>query len=44
MPRVVRAEKSKTGLGFEIGPSCGDIPTTSQFLTDGQSSCKTNLF
>ena len=35
MPRVVWAEEPKTGLGFEIRPSSDDIPTTSQFLSDG---------
>ena len=37
-PRVVWAEEPKTGLGFEIGPSHDDVPTTSQCLTDGQTS------
>ena len=41
MPYVVWAEKSKTGLGFEIGPSYDDVPTTSQCVTDGQSNCIT---
>ena len=39
MPRVVWAEESKTGLGFEIGPSHGDVPTTSQCVAAWQSSC-----
>ena len=39
MPRVLWAAKPKTGLGFEIGPSYDDVPTMSQFLIDGQSSC-----
>ena len=30
MTRVIWAEESKTGLGFEIGPSYGDIPMGSQ--------------
>ena len=38
MPCVVWAEEYKTGLGFEVGPGHDDVPTTSQFLTDGQSS------
>ena len=37
VPRVVWAEESKNGLGFEIGPSFDDVPTTSQCVTDGQS-------
>ena len=39
MPCVVWAKESKTGLGFEIGPSHGDVPTTSQCATAWQSSC-----
>ena len=39
MHRVVWAEESKNGLGFEIGPSYDGVPMTSQFLTDGRSSC-----
>ena len=39
LPRVVWAEESTTGLGFEIGSSYDDIPTASQFLADGKSSC-----
>ena len=39
LPRVVWAKESKTGLRFEIGPSYDDIPTKSQLVTDGQSSC-----
>ena len=39
MPHVVWAEESKTGLGFEIRSSYDDAPTTSQCITDGQSSC-----
>ena len=30
MPRVVWAEESKTGLGFEIGPSYDDVSMVSQ--------------
>ena len=40
MLRVVSAEESKNGLGFEIGPSYDDVPMTSRLLSDGQSSCK----
>ena len=40
MPRVVWAEESKHGLRFEIRPSYDDAPTTSHFVTDGQSSCR----
>ena len=43
MPRVVWAEKPKTGLGFEIEPSYDDVPTTFLYLSDGQSRCS-NLF
>ena len=25
MPHVALAEESKTGLGFEIGPTCNDV-------------------
>ena len=39
LPRVVWAEESKNGLRFEIGPNYYDVPTTSQFLSDRQSSC-----
>ena len=41
MTRVIWAEESETGLGFEIGPSYGygDLPTRSQCVTEGQSSC-----
>ena len=42
MPRVVWAEESKTGLRFEIRPSYDAVPTRSQFVTDGQSSCMKN--
>ena len=42
LPHVVWTEDSKTGLGFEIGPSYGDVPTRSQCLTEGQSSCIAN--
>ena len=42
LPRVVWAEESKNGLRFEIGPSYDVIPTRSQCLTDGQSSCTSN--
>ena len=34
LPRVVWAEESKNGLGFEIGPSHDDAPTRSQCATD----------
>ena len=40
LPRVVWAEESKNGLGFEIGPNYDNVPTRSQFLTDRQSSCR----
>ena len=40
MARVVWAEESKTGLGFEIGPSYDDVSMVSQPLSDEQSSCK----
>ena len=39
LSRVVWAEKSKTGLGFEIGPNYDNVPTRSQLLADRQSSC-----
>ena len=39
MPCVVWAEESKTGLGFEIELSYGNVPTTSQCATAWQSSC-----
>ena len=39
MPSVVWAEESKTGLRFEIGPSYGAVPTSSQLVTHRQSSC-----
>ena len=39
MPRVVWAEESKTGRGFEIGPSYDNVSMTTQFLTNGQSRC-----
>ena len=39
LPRVVWAGESKTGLRFEIGPSYDDVPTRSQLVIDGQSSC-----
>ena len=39
MPRVVWAGESKNVLGFEIGPSYDDVPTTSQRVTDGKSNC-----
>merc|ERR1711966_389562 len=42
LPHVVWAKESKNSLRFEIGPSYDDVPTTSQYLTDGQSSC--NMF
>ena len=37
--RVIWSEESKTGLGFEIGPSYDDVPITSQCATILQSSC-----
>ena len=40
LPRLVWAEGSKNGLGFEIGPSYDDAPRRSQLVTDRQSSCK----
>ena len=43
MSRVVRAEESKTGVRFEIGPSYDVVPTRSQLLTDGQSSCRVRI-
>ena len=43
-PHVVWAEESNTGLGFEIGPSYDDVPTTSQCATEGQSSCNLRVF
>ena len=42
-PSVVWAEKSKHGLGFEIGPSYDSAPRRSQYLTGAQSSCTTIL-
>ena len=39
-PHVVWAEESKNCLRFEIGHSYDDVPTTSQFLFDRQSSCR----
>ena len=39
MSRVVWADESTTGLGFEIGSSYDDIRMASQFLADGKSSC-----
>ena len=39
LPRVVWAEESKNGLRFEIGPSYDVVPTRSQLVTHGQSSC-----
>ena len=44
MPHVVWAQESKIGLGFEIGFSYDDIPTTSQCATDGKSTCSKPLF
>ena len=41
MLHVVWAEESKTGLGFETGPSYDDVPTASQCATAWQSSCST---
>ena len=38
MTRVVWPEESETGLGFEIKPSYDNVPTTSQLVTDRQSS------
>ena len=44
MSRVVWAEETKNGLGFEIGPSYDNVATTSQRLTDvGQSSSTDKL-
>ena len=42
-PSVVWAEESRTGLKFEIGPSYDVVPTRSQLVTDGQSSCRGSL-
>ena len=42
LPRVVWAEESKNGLSFEIRPSYNNVPTASQFVTDGQSICSKN--
>ena len=42
LPRVVWAEKSKNGLGFEIEPNYDDVPTRFQCLTEGKSSCITH--
>ena len=39
LPRVVWAEESKNDLRFEIGPSYDVVPTRSQLVTNGQSSC-----
>ena len=39
MPCVVWAEEPKTGLGFEIGPSYDVVPTRSELVNEGQSSC-----
>ena len=39
LPGVVLPEESKTGLGFEIGPSYDDVPRRSQLLTDRQYGC-----
>ena len=39
LPCVVWAKEFKNGLGFEIRPSFDDIPTSTQLLTDSQSSC-----
>ena len=36
---VVWAEESKNGLSFEIRPSYDGVPTRSQLVTHGQSSC-----
>ena len=41
LTRVVWDEESKTDLKFEIGPSYNDVLTTSQLVTDSQSSCIT---
>ena len=40
LPRVVWAEESKNRLRFEIKPSYDVVPTRSQLVTHGQSSCK----
>ena len=39
LPHVVLAEESKNGLRFEIGPSYDVVPTRSQLVIDGHSSC-----
>ena len=39
MPRVVWVEEPKNDLGFKIGPSYDNVPTTSDCVTEGQSSC-----
>ena len=39
-PSVVWAEESQNGLRFAIRPSYDGVPTTSIWLTDGQSSCR----
>ena len=44
LPRVVWVEEPKTGLMFEIGPSYGDLPTPSHFVTEGQFSCRVAEF
>ena len=44
LPRVVWAEESKNGLGFEIGPSYDVVPTRSQLVIHSQSSCTLPMF
>ena len=45
VPRVVWAEESKlvSDLKSDLH-SYDDVPATSQFLTDGQSSCKVFIY
>ena len=44
MPHVGWAEESKTGLGFEIGPSYDGVPATSQYATAWQSPAVASLY
>ena len=44
MPRVVWAEESETGLGFEIGANYNNVPTMSHCATNEQFSCICNTF
>ena len=39
LPRIVWVEEFKNSIGFEIGSNYDDVPTRSQLVTDGQSSC-----